>query len=513
MTSWIENKLGRSLDWSLAALQIVTIGSVVGVLIFSIALYHHYSDDYIVNFADYLLSIKIAIPPIAVFFSTYVVALLTGSSISEAPKLTVRFVRNNFLQHNIAMVTAITCSIAIMMVSAYIITMTTPPKYAEFVAQLLGGESDNFAVFKGRLNQVKSKNKVRADQFETALAVFEERRRWNMESSTISVIKPRIFVRTLEANVSDESWKQHPLRKHALAEAYSMWSQAALHMSENIDVYSDKSSWGQYATKSLELYEDVASSSSRWATPLLSASAMNNKGNIYLYSKKYEQAFNLFSNLLAQEGNLSTAGNLLVTLIKLNRPKEVLSRGEEIIKWSEKEGTSLLEPSAYAGVIEAMGYAHLLQGDLKAALPKFRETYEIMNDTLSKQNLALVYALSGNREIARHLLLTIEGFAEITSDNLNEKISSGKQTGCTALILGIVKDNEMPTATPYFLAYVREPQSPDEIAKIMPDDFDRLKVRVADTLRNDQTPCGDLYQLPSIKERLGISSTRKISGI
>lgn len=505
MRSWLERKLGHPLDLNLASLQIAVIAASVAAIVASIALYRHQSDDYVVDFERYIWSFKVAVPPLIAFLSTYVIAFLTGVSLTEAPKVAIRFLKNRLFQSRAAMALVTLLFAGFTAATwAYVVTQP-PPAYEAFIGKLLGGESDGHRVARAALKQISSLNETRSGQFETALAVFEERRRWNMEDKLPSVEVAITFVRTLGANVADPSWLTHPLRSHALGEAYSMWADATRRVHAELGnaggADNDSISYGNQA---IELYEQVARSSDRFSTGLMRASAKLNAGNVHLYAKRYEKARAAYSELLAdtRTWNLSAAGNLLACYIRMGKPDEALRLGNETLQRAYASGRAVREPSNYVAILEGIGFAHLAKGEIEKAVDFFRSSYGHINDKLAKQNLAIVMALAGDRQAGRKLIAT-SGFEPVTAENLNSRVGSGVGLGCASFIWGVIEDDRPQAAAPYFYGYLGEARPAVEFKTIGGAQFIELKRKVAQALEQDASPCGDLYRTPQLRARLG----------
>jgi hypothetical protein len=82
----IERIRKNQIDGPLATLQLLSFILVVALVMDAVLLYRHFTDDALTPALDYLLSLKLAFPPVVVIGATYLYAFLTGESASEAPK-------------------------------------------------------------------------------------------------------------------------------------------------------------------------------------------------------------------------------------------------------------------------------------------------------------------------------------------------------------------------------------------------------------------------------------------
>lgn len=177
---------------------------------------------------------------------------------------------------------------------------------------MLGGEQDRQQVIQKEVKSISEKNVALARHLQLVVDVFELRSKWNFSNNQANTTEPRILVRALEANNQSKEWQQHPLRKHALAEAYSMWAQAAKSSTYSIE----STDWHGLLRKSVETYDEVINSDSPLATPLMKVSALNDVANAYLYTGQMAASVSYYNRTLEVNKNLSTAGNMIAALIK-----------------------------------------------------------------------------------------------------------------------------------------------------------------------------------------------------
>lgn len=384
-TSWIR---------SLGVLQAFCLATLAGVLVLGIKLYHFETEDVWVPFWRYLGSLRLAVPPVLALIVSYLLLFIGGVSLGEVPRVTLAFFRNTFFQRRWIMGTVCAAGLVFMVAAAWHMRTSPPPAYARLAAQLLGGEGDDHKIVEERLKALREVDLGRAEQLEVVRRVFVERSDWNFGKKQPETTTPRIFVRTLETNLGDENWRRHPLRWHALAEAYSMWSQAAFGSSYRED---DDDDWRTLRKKCLEYYRLVETSGDPRAIPLMRFSAIQNSGNACYYTQDYDLAVAFYTRVMKKNKNLSTAGNLIaVELLRgVSRVEEVISFGEEIREWALIEGKALSEVSPYSSVLVGLGFAHCVKGEFALGRRYFREAFDIMPDELNGQSLAAAFILEG----------------------------------------------------------------------------------------------------------------------
>jgi len=208
----------------LSILQVLSLLSV-GVFILTLArLFHHQTESVFVDYWDYVSSFRIAFPPLLILIASYALGFLSGKKLSDLPASTISYLKNTYLQSIRKMafgiaVIAIVCTAILSHTER-----TPPPHYENLVSAILAGEIDRSAAAKKLLQSVADQNPTFADQLSLVVETFELRRQINLEARVSDVVQSRLIIRML-SNASDTSWVEHPLRKHALAEAYSMFAQ------------------------------------------------------------------------------------------------------------------------------------------------------------------------------------------------------------------------------------------------------------------------------------------------
>ena len=130
----------------LGLMQSMTILAVTVMMIVGVLLIHHQTDDYFMPLPVYLSSIKISIPPIALFILSYVSAFISGTPISDVPKAILGFIRNVLMQSTLMMALVIAVGLTASCVGVAILLKSTPPAYDNLVELLLGGSSDELSL-------------------------------------------------------------------------------------------------------------------------------------------------------------------------------------------------------------------------------------------------------------------------------------------------------------------------------------------------------------------------------
>jgi len=138
----------RTLDWKISLIQIGVICTTILFIVCLVLLFHHQSSEAFTPFFQYLASVRIAVPPIILLFSSYILIFIGGVSLGDAPKVVIKFLKNRFFQ-SIKMM-AITCLLFLLCgIGILIFTEKTPsPMYSGFVTTLLGGEADRQSLVK-----------------------------------------------------------------------------------------------------------------------------------------------------------------------------------------------------------------------------------------------------------------------------------------------------------------------------------------------------------------------------
>jgi len=484
-------------NWGLASLQVSCFVAFTLLICAVVVLYRHLTDDYFVEFWSYFASIRIAIPPILILVVSYAIAFLTGAQVSETPRIVLRYLRNDFLQRAGTMGAFLVVSAVFVAVVTFIALETTPPRYEVFVARLLGGESDEHKVTQDDIEKLRQANRTVADRYDIVARVFSERRKWNFESGGQTTTVPRFFVRSLEANLEDSDWESHPLRKHAVAEAYSMWGQAAS---------GSEKQKKDYFKKSIELYEEVAQSEDPRATKLLRLSAKHNIGNVHLYAGAYEKAVAAYQAANRASRNLQSLGNIVAALLVLGRTDQAVTEGEEGRVWAEESGKALTEPAGYVAVVQNLAFAYWVRRDLNRALEYMRETHEVLPDPLSMQNLAVAYVLVDKTDTAIQLLSRAK-IEPVSPEDQAMRVKALQDNPCVYFVWGLaLADGNPMEAAANFYVYLGEARNHMQLSRIGTTELGQVRSAVWAHMQKDSSPCGYLQLVPDVRKRLGVSS-------
>lgn len=503
----------RKIDWTMGGLQIGVIITAFAFVACLVRWYHHQSSEVFVPFWEYLASIRIAVPPIIILFVSYLLVFIGGMSLGEAPKVVIRFLKNRFFQNRHWMVAAM----AVFVLAGTAIFLFTeknpPPTYSCFVTTFLGGEGVRHTLIKETLPSIKNQNPALGQQFEMAAKVFEERSRRNFGHTPIETTAPRIFVRSLGANINDTYWKQHPVRLLALAEAYSMWAQAEYKSSL---ANPDHSTWQRLLEKCLTLNKKVILLEGNTSHPLLKYSAINNSGNAHLYVENYAEAYRYYEEALDLNRNLSAAGNLIAVLILQSRNKDgtfdsaylekAIRLSAEIREWALENGKALTETSQFSSVLGNAAFAYMCKGDFAGATNYFREAYAMQPDELNALNLAFASIFNNDdpkNEIAQTVLKETFKYPELDLKNQEVRVLK-KYNPCYYLITALmVPENNPSLAAAHYYTYMGRAKTEDQFKEISAEQLVEIKSEVLTFLdKEDKTPCQNLALIPAVRRHL-----------
>ena len=87
------------------------------------------------------------------------------------------------------------------------------------------GESDNHQIAQHKLAEIQKVNPALGAKLALVLGVFTERAAINAGMKEPSSQRAQVLIRSLLAEAPND-WQNHPLRKHALAEAYLLFGQS-----------------------------------------------------------------------------------------------------------------------------------------------------------------------------------------------------------------------------------------------------------------------------------------------
>lgn len=494
-------KLPPRID-ALGVLQIAAMVSIAVVIINLAIVFWHYTDDYFTPISNYLLSFKLAFPPLAILLGSYALAFVTGTKVTEIPHAFASALRNRFFQSKTQMYVAIALAATLTVTVALLNSYHTPPAYGELVRELLGGQSDEFKIAAEKVDAIKRSNSDFADQLRKVMEVFKYRAAVNSGSETIATPKARVFVRSLEANVSD-SWEQHPLRWHGLAESYLLYAQSVQKSIQATSATEPSKrrvpSSAVLFNKAIELYSKVADSNSSLVSRELRSSALNNLGNAYYYNKQNSKALTAWRRANAEEygGTRSTTswGNIVAGLVLLGKHRDAVEEGEKARAWAEQTGKAFIETYPYSGILENTGLARLQIGDFSGAVADLETANAFREDSLTRQNFAIVLILNRQFDEGRRVLRQVAPPANpSTQANLVAKESIAH---CVYLIWALALEGatESEIAANY-LAFLGEAHSADEISRVDVNTLKNIRRRAAERLPNAAYPCGSLSEIP-----------------
>jgi tetratricopeptide (TPR) repeat protein len=486
---------------TLGILQLATLTAFAATIFISILVLHHETEDYFIPLPSYLASIKVAVPPIAIFLVTYVFAFITGTALADAPKAVLSFAKNTFFQSAAMMVFALAISCTLIGYGSWLLAKTTPPSYEQMIKLLLGGSSDNMAIVREKIDVVRKSNPELASRLVKVTEVFLERYAVNAGQRTLSGERARTFVRALEADAEGD-WKEHPLRVHALAEAYSMFGQSVAQASTLISAAAVQDATSPFM-HAIELYSQVIASPSPLAPAALRVSALVNTGNAYYYMKDYAGALAAWRAATSEkEGqpNLSPWSNVVAALVMLDRPNDAIKEGERARAWAERSGRALIETYPFAGVLENMAFAKMQVGDNLGALADLATANAFREDDLTRQNFALALILTGRYDDAQKILRKIAPPVD-TRTPPDDKIAR-----CVYFIWALtMPKGPISSRAANFIAFLNERHSSEEISGMTADGLRQLVERVSEALPKADLPCGSIGKIKSIAKLLSPS--------
>lgn len=495
--SLIERIKKKQLDWPLAILQILAFGSTVAFVIDGVLLYRHFTDDALTPALTYFRSLKLAFPPIIVLGVTYFYAFLTGESVSNAPKSMWRYTKNIALQSRRQLLLFLLLAFVVSLSTMSILRYHTPPAYDVLVTQLLGGANDDNQVIKDAISRLKSNAPTLSDRLTAMAKVFEERRLWNNENKTPSTFLPRVFIRQLETDSNDHTWKNHPLRHFALAEAHSMLAQALSSLRSD----SAKPMIVASRQEAIASYRFVMENGSNLSTDLMKRSAHQNIGNVYLYSSNCVEANKIYSQLSISQLNAGTEGNRVAALVNCGKIPEAIRVGTEATSRLQGKPEVLKLMRDYVSLLTNTGFAKMIVEKYTDAFEDMQAAHDLIPDQMAKQNLALaMIGLSRPRDA----IAILEGDTDAPPVSPESQLQIVIRNGggsCTYLIRAVALAAAADVEHSIFsnvLSYARRPLPTDEIIK----GRDTWKSVAKDALQRDQRPCGNLAFLPLVSHAL-----------
>jgi len=491
---------------TLAVLQVLSL-ACLPLLVGAIAiLLRHQTDDVFLPVWDYIFSFRIAFPPAIIFVLGYLLAFVTGVHLSETPKVVIRFFRNQYLQSSRFMLIGIGATSTF---SAYILWFTSsypPPQYERLVTTILRGESDDFLDARKAIAEAKGKNPALGEKFSLAMDAFVERARVNLQGGQVNTTRARLLVRAL-SDESDVDWTRHSFRKHALAESYSLLATAVKNSEAETsrpEVFGNLSSDALFK-QSIELYSEVARTSSALTIPLMRVSALNNLGNVYYYLGDTTAALSAWQEANSDRlgyRNTSTWGNIIAALVILRRFDDAISEGEKAREWAERNGKALKETSQFVGIVTNTAFARLAKGHTEEALSDFQFANALQADADTLLNLALGYVLLNDPGKAQAVLRRVA--PPVDRIGQAKAATSSTEIRC-AQLLWFLADPQAPPPdkAARLYTFLGETWSPTELAKQSDADVLALRRKVAESLASFPGNCSSLAHFDIVRNAIG----------
>lgn len=497
MSETINRWRRGELDLILAGLQLGCFAGAVLLMVECALLYRYFTDAALEPMWSFLASLKIAAPPVIVLAVSYLYAFVTGDSVADAPKSMWALLRDHALQHKITMTLFVAIAILFSTTVMVIYATKSPPSYERIVAQLLGGENDDQQIVAESIKELREKNPEFSNELDIVRRVFEERRLWNHENKQVNATLPRIFIRSLEANISDKSWRDHPLRWHAAAEAHAMLAQAlASQHGISASTTAEKN-----RDEAIDLYKKVIGSSSVLVTPLMRLSAEQNIGNTYYYAGNFKRALDTYTHLSEKAQSLGIDANRVAALVQLGRAPEAVEFGSRAMQESKGGLDFLTEIREYVSLATNTGFTKLILGETHGARSDLQEAFDLLPDSMARQNLALAIDAAGEPNVALTLLAEDTDAPIVTADSEFDVVAKRGGGNCTYLIrAAALSHNKSDPAevAANLAAYSRQAQPKDKLAS----NHDIWQKVALKALRDDVRPCGNLLLLPTIQSAL-----------
>lgn len=487
--------------------QIASIVLLIALIFIGLLTYRHFTFDIFVPLLSYLQSAKVSMPPLLILIVTIIVAIVSGGPVSKLKEKVLSFLRNTFFQSMRHMCIFIVAALIVLGGMGYILTKTSPPEYANLVAKILGAENDKFQFIDEKLSLIAKVNPVRAENISHVASVFKTREQINSNGGEIDNIAFSNLIRTLETNFeNDPGWKVHPLRIHALAEAYSL-------KADSMKGQADSEPGSPFSSDKLfghaeELYQQVAHDQSIWATDLLKASAANNIGNIYYYKGQYDVALQWWQKVNAPEfggPNLASWANVVAGYVLTNRPDNAIREALVAEKWAVDQSKAHSEASNFSGIVGNRGFAHAMKGEYANSLSAFISAYQAFPDEISGFNLALGYVINHRGNDADTLLR--KSLTAVSLENQSALALSKNNNKCGYVIWYLAKpDDPAPLSAARLLTALGEAHTANELRGYTQYNVGQLSNRVLAELPKSQGPCGNITLIPAVKEALRSSS-------
>lgn len=467
-----------------AVLQLLSLVSFLMLIFATVRFIHHQTDNAFMPFWSYFRSFQIAFPPMVILIAAFGLAFLAGKELSEIPGSIISFLRNEFSQSHMMMLTFSVLSLAGSVVALCHTESTPPPAYKRLVSAILAGEIDRSEEAIKMIKSVSEKNPKFADQLSLVQRVFELRRQRNLEAKTIDLVSSRLLLRALK-NSSDETWTSHPLRKHALAEAHLLLAEAVSgsgSLGEGFGELDPSKLFGE----AIKLYSEVRdTSSARLGTKQLIASAQNNIGNAYYYQGKFQIALDEWEKTFRnhpEHKNVGTLANMVAANIVLGKHDVAIRLGKESRNWAEENGKAIRDTAHYASLLVNTGFAYVAKGETEASQPLFEFAALVENDDNSRLNVVLSYAIVGRSKEAEKILRKIS--SPITHKDITDDESLTADKRCSYLWWALYSDQiDSRDVAARLFAFLGEKHSEREMQKYTdPKLLLSLRTRIANEL-------------------------------
>ncbi|WP_156373393.1 hypothetical protein [Pseudorhodoferax sp. Leaf267] len=481
------------LDVPLAVLQVLVLLAAAAMVLNVVLVYRHFTDDALTPTVDYLLSLKLAFPPILALAATYLYAFLTGESLTDAPKSMWRHIKNSTLQNKRQLTLCVLATTGASLATAVVLHLHTPPAYGRLVATLLGGSNDDHQIIKESIANLRKSSPVLADRLSVVAKVFDERRLWNSENKATSTFLPRVLIRQLQTASDDAAWQEHPLRRFALAEASSMLAQALTELQSDGAKKSIEVSRGT----AIREYQAVLDDRTNRTTSLMRRSARQNIGNVHYYSGDCRRASEIYSKLADEQMNAGTQANRIAALVGCGEIAAAVDVGTSAVAKLQDKPEILNSMRDFVNLLTNTGFAKLIAGKYAEGFEDMQAAHDLIPDAMAKQNLALAQIGASRHKDA---LSTLDKDLEaplVSIDNQLQVTTRNSTGSCSYIIraVALAGAGEKPEAIyANVLAYAKQPKSSDLIVQ----QSGAWKAEGLSALKADRRPCGNLAYLPFV---------------
>ena len=483
-------------SWLLGLAQLTTLVLVVADLGAILTFAKWSTKSYFALWQDYLASLEVLIPSALVMVALAVIFLVTGVPANEVPHVVQRVLRNRFLQSYLAMGPFIVGSIFAIGYVVHVVASEPPPRYAAFVNTILRGETDKYADARSALADIAKVNPSVGAKFGAVLKVFEERTKRNTGDRVESTSSDLIRMLRTEA---EGDWEAHPLRRHALAEAYVLRAQVF----DDGDKGATRLAGLQY-DNAIGLYKSVVETPSPLATDRLRTSAFHNIGNIHLYRKHLDEAVTVFTAIINDDNLRNTAswGNLIAVLTLADKMEKAITMGCRARQWAQQEDRIDTETFQYKAILENTAHAYWATGQLSSAHDLLDEASRFVPvDPLTRENLAASFAFLGDWEQASAHMRKVVKPARV--DNAIDLAVCTNTNVCSFLMWAAILPRERVAARAANLSvFLREPVGASDLQGVTERGVAEMAMRALDRLRAVYEPCSSLGDISRFRELL-----------